>query len=153
MRSWRPWLIGGTFAVVAVVLSLSDLVPVVLRGVLDAAIVLWRRFEVAFGIDLDVNQDSIPWSSDEIAHLALWGGGMILLGLVLRHRKRADRVAVGLFGASVLLEVLQAFVTASRRLSLSDAAANGLGIMLGLTVVVVADFVMPTARSTAEAHR
>ena len=152
MRSWRPWLIGGTFAVVAVVLSLSDVVPVVLRGVLDAAIVFWRRFELAFGIDLDIDQNAIPWSSDEIAHLVLWGGGMILVGLTLRHRQRSDRVAVGLFGASVLLEVLQAFVTASRSLTLSDAAANGLGIMLGLTVVVVADLVMPSARSSAEAH-
>ncbi len=52
----------------------------------------------------------------------------------------------------MLLEVLQAFVTASRSLTLSDAAANGLGIMLGLTVVVVADLVMPSARSSAEAH-
>ncbi len=143
-------MIGGVFGAVAIVLSLSDRAPAFLKRLRSPLSALWRRFEVAFGIDLDVDQSSIPWRSDEIVHLALWGGGMVLVGLALRHRRQADRIAVGLFASSVVLEVLQAFVTVTRSLSLSDAAANGLGIMLGLSVVVVADLLLPAKRRTAE---
>lgn len=132
--------IGG-FALVAVVLSLSDRAPGIARGGGAVLEEIWHRIEVAFAIDVD--RGAIPWSFDEIGHLVLWGGGMLVLGLALRGRRRSDRLAVALFGASLLLEVLQALITARRSLSLGDAAANGLGIMLGLCVVVVAEMVWP----------
>lgn len=147
-------MIGGVFAVGAAVLSLSDRAPVIFRSMRSPARAVWRRIEVGFGFDSGVTRDSIPWASDEIGHLVLWGGGMVLVGLAFRHRQQADRLAVGLFAASVALEVLQALVTASRSLSLTDAAANGLGIMLGLTVVVAADLVLPNrTKHVAEASR
>ncbi|MGI9603150.1 MAG: hypothetical protein ACR2QE_14785 [Acidimicrobiales bacterium] len=141
MTSRRSILIAALFGMGAIVLSLSDRAPSVWKQVSSGLEEVWHRVEVAFAIDLD--RQTIPWTADEIGHLVLWGGGMVLLGLALRHRYRADRIAATLFVSSLLLEVLQALVTARRSLSLLDAAANGLGIMVGLTLVVAIELIWP----------
>ncbi|MDH3705291.1 MAG: hypothetical protein OES57_04455 [Acidimicrobiia bacterium] len=146
MTSRRTAAVAITFVAIAIVLSLSDRAPGLLRQLTDAGVAVWRRIEIAFAIDVD--RDAIPWTSDEIAHLMLWGGGMLILGLVLRTRVRPDRLAVALFASSLALEVLQALVTARRSLSLADSAANALGIMVGLSLVVAAGLLWPVRSPT-----
>ncbi len=148
MTSRRMLAIGAAFAGLAIVVSLSDRAPDVGRRIADMVQDVWHRVETALAIDID--REAIPWSADEIAHLLLWGGGMVLLGVALRNRYRPDRIAVGLFAASITLEILQVLVTAHRSLSLADGAANAVGIMLGLTVVVGIELVWPIRSPAAQ---
>jgi len=149
MTSRRTIALGMGFAVIATVLSLSDRAPGMVDRIGSALVDGWRRVEIALAID--VEREAIPWTDDVLGHLVLWGGGMVVLGLALRHRHRAGRLAVALFGASLALEVLQALVTASRSLSLADISANAFGIIAGLTVVTAVDLLSST-RSPAQPY-
>ncbi len=125
------------FVVLALSLSLSNRIPGVWRSAVNGFFAFGRTFERVFAVDF-IDRGDIPWRPDEIGHLVFWGAGMIVVGLVGRRRWQADNVAVALFASSLAIEVLQGALSAQRTMSLSDAIANSTGIMLGLTVVVIA---------------
>ncbi|NNE72591.1 MAG: hypothetical protein HKN26_02920 [Acidimicrobiales bacterium] len=127
----------GVFFLLASVLSLSSQVGPIWKASIRQIADIGRAIESLLPFNVIDRQD-IPFQPDEIGHLLLWGGGMVVLGL-LRRSVKTDVIAVGLFGASVGFEFLQATITTSRSLQITDIAANGFGIVLGLCIVVFVD--------------
>ena len=75
-----------------------------------------------------------PRGSDKLVHLLCYGA--LAVGAVQLFATRAAllRVAVGLVALGVALELAQEAFTQSRMLDPRDAAANTLGVLLGLLV-------------------
>ncbi len=136
------------------VLALAFLVMVVLwlslssRGfsavgdAADGARVVVRGFEDSLETDL-VSRSDVPWAADEVAHLLGWSTVMVMVGLLFRSRRSLGDLAVGVFGASVGIELLQKFVTTSRQLEAEDISANSLGVMMGLIFLVALERLWP----------
>ena len=146
------WIGATAFAVVALVLSLSDRAPRLFKQFRQLAVAAWRAGEDLFAVDL-LNRSDIPWAADELGHIALWGMGMVILGLGFRRRVPADVLAAGLFIAGIGVEVLQRVATSGRKMEITDIGANGIGILLGLVVVVAVGAVTPLATSTLSTTR
>jgi hypothetical protein len=124
------------FACAALILSMSDDMPKLLRAGLWRAIAIGTATEHRLSIDL-FDRTDLGLAPDEFGHLILWGAGMLGIGLATRNRFQASFVAVTLFGASLSLEVGQSLLTTNRATSIGDALANATGIMAGLTALVV----------------
>lgn len=108
----------------------------------DGARVVVRGVEETLDADL-VSRNDIPWERDEIAHLVGWGSVMVAVGLLFRSRRSLGDLAVGVFAASIVIEVLQKVVTTTRRLEAEDISANSLGVMVGLMSLVALERLMP----------
>ena len=90
-----------------------------------------------------IDRSDIPWAADEVFHLVGWGSVTFVIGFLLRARRSLADIAVGVFGASFAVEVLQGVATTSRTMSAEDVSANALGIMLALMVLVAAERLIP----------
>ncbi len=146
------WIGAAAFAVVALGLSLSDRAPLLFKQFRHVAVGAWRSGERVLAVDI-LNRSDIPWAADELGHMALWGMGMVVLGLLFRHRVPVDVLAAGLFVSSIGVEVLQRVATAGRAMEFTDIGANGIGILLGLVVVVATTAISKSAISKSEARR
>ncbi len=126
----------AAFAGAAFVISLSGAMPGLWRAALALAARIGTSIEYRLSID-PFDRTDLGLASDELGHLILWGFGMLSIGLITRNRFPASFVAVSLFAASLALEVGQSLLTTNRSMSLGDAHANAVGIMVGLSAVVV----------------
>lgn len=151
---------GSRLAATLGVLALAVLVLVVLyfslstRGfaavgdAADGARVVVRGVEETLDTDL-VSRSDVPWERDEVAHLIGWGSVMVVVGLLFRSRRSLGDLAVGVFGASIAIELMQKLFTSTRRLEAEDISANSLGVMLGLIFLVALERLMPPKRTAA----
>ncbi len=108
----------------------------------DGARVVVRGVEETLDADL-VSRSDVPWERDEVAHLIGWGSVMVATGLLFRSRRALGDLAVGVFGASVAIELMQKLLTTTRRLEAEDISANALGIMVGLMFLVALERLVP----------
>lgn len=114
----------------------------------DGARIVVRGVEDSLDADL-VSRSDVPWAADEIAHLLGWGTVMVFVGLLFRNRRSLGDLAVGVFGASICIELLQKFLTTNRQLEAEDISANSLGVMLGLIFLVALERLWPPHRTFA----
>lgn len=145
-------LLGGLlagFLLVATVLLLSDRAGGMGGRVKAFIIGVGETFERAFGVDW-LDRDSIPGTFDQIGHAALWGTGMLVLGLAFRRWIHPLATAVAITAISISFEFLQATATTSRKLDPGDAVANTVGVLIALVVVllvgVLIDFIVRPLR-------
>ncbi len=108
----------------------------------DGARVVVRGVEETLDADL-VSRSDVPWERDEVAHLVGWGSVMIVAGMLFRSRRALGDLAVGVFGSSVAIELMQKLLTETRRLEAEDISANALGIMVGLMFLVALERLVP----------
>jgi len=133
-RRLFTWAILGGFTAVVTVASLSDRAPRFVPRITDLTVRVGRRFEAVSNTDL-VDVSSIPGRTDQIGHFLLWGAGMLAIGWLTRKRIPVAATACLLFAASIAVEFLQVRWTATRQLEVTDAVANGLGILLAAIAV------------------
>lgn len=134
------------FALVLVVvlwLSLSSRGLSAVGDAADGARVVVRGVENSLDADL-VSRSDVPWEKDEVAHLLGWGSLMLVVGVAFRSRRGLGDLAVGVFGASIAIEVAQKLLTTTRRLEAEDISANALGVMLALMVLVALERLVPS---------
>ena len=108
----------------------------------DGARVVVRGVEETLDADL-VSRSDVPWERDEVAHLIGWGSVMVATGLLFRSRRALGDLAVGVFGASVAIELMQKLLTTTRRLEAEDISANALGVMVALMFLVALERIVP----------
>lgn len=108
----------------------------------DGARVLVRGVEDTLDADL-VSRSDVPWAADEVAHLMGWGAVMCAVGLLFRNRRSLGDLAVGVFAASVAVELMQKAITTTRSLEAEDISANALGVMVGLMLLVALERLVP----------
>ena len=90
-----------------------------------------------------ISRSDVPWERDEVAHLVGWGSVMVATGFLFRSRRSLGDLAVGVFAASVSIELMQKLFTANRQLEAEDISANSLGIMVGLMFLVALERLAP----------
>lgn len=108
----------------------------------DGARTVVRGVEETLDTDL-VSRSDVPWEKDEVAHLVGWGSVMVFVGILFRSRRSLGDLAVGVFAASVGIEILQKLVTANRQLEAEDISANSLGVIVGLMFLVALERLAP----------
>jgi|GEM_PF-1755897 len=108
----------------------------------EGARVVVRGVEDSLDADL-VSRSDVPWAADEVAHLLGWSTVMVFIGVLFRSRRSLGDLAVGVFGASIVIELLQKFATTSRQLEAEDISANSLGVMMGLVFLVALQRLWP----------
>jgi hypothetical protein len=142
-RPWhRPptWLraITGFLGVVAVAsitaIMLSDRAPGVLERIFgDVAQRISERIDASERLP---STDQLP-ESDFIVHLGLWAGAAVLVGWALWTWRGLIVGALALLAASLVVEAAQGVYSDTRAVEAHDAAANALGIGLGVTVAAL----------------
>jgi hypothetical protein len=132
----RSNLTIAAFVGAASVLSMSGRMPALWHSFARWGLRLGSAIEARLSIDF-VDRNDLGFGVDEVGHLILWASGMVVIGLIARHRFRADVIAVCLFGASLALELAQGAFASGRSMAVGDVIANATGIMVGLSVVVV----------------
>lgn len=73
---------------------------------------------------------------DTLAHVSLWAGAMILIGLATWSWRSLAGAVVLVVAASTALELAQETLSPTRITEWSDVVANLVGIAVGLAVVV-----------------
>lgn len=135
----------GAFALVAVTTSLSDRAPQALRSARERQAQITDEIEETFDVDVRqiVDRNEIPFETDDILHLIGWTVGTIIVGTSLRRWIRIEELAVLVFAGSVLIEVAQPMYSATRQFQIGDITTNALGVMCGLTVIVILQRLRP----------
>ena len=82
-----------SFAMAAVVLSLSDRAPLAYRDARRSVMGFVGGVQDRAGVHV-LHRADVPLAADQAGHLVLWFCGAVVLGLALR--RRADRLVVGL---------------------------------------------------------
>lgn len=142
-------VIAVAVGVVAVLwLSLSSRGFSMVGDAADGARVVVRGVEGQLDTNI-IDRSDVPWAADEVAHLLGWGGMMVAVGLAFRTRRSLSDLAVGVFGASIGIEVMQKLFTTSRSMEAEDISANALGVMLGLMFLVALARLVPKERSAS----
>lgn len=142
-------VIAVALGVVAVLwLSLSSRGFAVVGDAADGARVVVRGVEGQLDTNL-VDRSDIPWAADEVAHLLGWSSLMVIVGLGFRARRSLADLAVGLFAASIGIEVMQKVFISGRSMEAEDISANALGIMLGLMLLVALERLWPAREPSA----
>ena len=126
----------GFFGVLGV-LSLADRAPDRVETGLRAGRDIGRRGERTFGFDL-VDRSDIPLAWDTAGHIVLWFVAAVLATTAFGRRVPTWVIAAVLFIGSAAVEIAQGWLSFSREPSLSDLAANGAGVVAGVTIVVFA---------------
>ena len=140
-------VLAVALGVVAVLwLSLSSRGFSVAGDAADQARIVVRGVESTLDTNI-IDRSDIPWELDEVAHLVGWGSITLVSGFLLRARRSLSDIAVGVFGASFRIEILQAVLTTSRTMQAEDVSANALGVMLGLMVLVALERLIPSWRT------
>lgn len=127
-------ILGGIVAV----LSFADSAPDVIRGFLRSAARVISGVQDLVGVQL-IDVRNLPFEWDTAGHFVLWAAVAVIGRWALRHRVTAVSLGLGCFAASYLVEIGQSVLTVSRRPDLRDLAANALGIVVGLVLVVAAE--------------
>lgn len=135
-RGWRavPLLLSlGAFAANAVIL-LSDRAPGLFRRLsvrVDAGV---HRAAGAAGVDVPGGSVRVPQSDFDV-HVLIWAVAALLVGLATWSWFSLFLASGTVFGASVVLELSQHFLSRSRTVQLADVAANAVGVVTGLCAV------------------
>ena len=127
-------VLGGIVAV----LSFADGAPGVIHRLLRSTARVVSGVQDLVGVQL-VDLRDLPFEWDVVGHFVLWAAVAVVGWWALRHRVTAVSLGFGCFAASYLVEIGQSVLTVSRRPDLRDLAANALGIVAGLVVVVGAE--------------
>ncbi len=96
---------------------------------------LSRRLDASERVDVRALGEATP-PSDTLVHVIAWAVVMVLVGLATWSWRSLVAGGVGVAVLSVLVEVAQGPLTATRNTELSDIAANLAGITAGLLVVI-----------------
>lgn len=113
-------------------LLLSDRAPGVVESVFGERVrQLWERIDTSERVDLPPTSE-LP-STDFLVHVAIWAVVAGLVGLAVWTWRGLAVSAVLLGAASVGVELAQGRFATTRAVEGSDAAANLLGIGLGVT--------------------
>lgn len=144
-RGWRivPLLLAVVAFGVNLAILLSDRAPGLFRRLslkVDAGV---TRAANAAGAQSDVR---VPQSDVDI-HIALWAMATLLVGLAMWSWASLFLSAGAVLCASLVVEGSQAFLTATRTVQASDAAANVVGVVVGLVAVVAVAGAWRLARS------
>ena len=126
--------------------SLSDSAPSRLDEAAGDGRDVASALEDRVGIDV-VDRSDIPYSVMELYHLVGWFSGTVLIGLAAGRRFGVGEIAAAMFGASVLIEILQSTTTSIRAFELEDIGVNATGILVGLTFVLMVFRSRPRPRS------
>jgi len=133
------------FGIVAITTSLSDRAPQALRQARDTQAQVVDDIEETFDVDVRriVDRNDIPFENDDILHLIGWASGTTLVGFALRRYIRIEEIAVIVFAGSVLIEVAQPIYSDTRVFQIGDITTNALGVMIGLTLIVILQRLRP----------
>jgi len=134
------------FVLLVLWLSLSSRGFSAVGDAAEGARVVVRGVEETLDADL-VSRSDVPWERDEVAHLIGWGSIMVVAGMAFRNRRSLSDIAVGVFGASIAIEVMQKLFTSTRELEAEDISANSLGVMVGLMFLVALHRLVPPRNS------
>jgi len=131
-RFLRPLVFFG-FLVAIGLLSFADRASGLVKGVWATV----RRFgsfgERLFGLDV-VDRGDIPLAFDTLGHLALWSIAGMLAYSAFGRRTTRSFLIVSLVTLSAGVEVGQGFLSSTRQPQLSDLAANGVGVAVGVSI-------------------
>jgi len=133
----RPWsaarLVAAALAFatlgVAGLVMLSDRAPGLLRRVSE-------RIDATDSTAIQAVGQATP-PSDTLVHLVAWGTVMVLVGLATWSWRSLGVAAIAVFALSAATEVAQGSLTLTRNTELSDLAANFVGVLAGLALVVL----------------
>jgi hypothetical protein len=140
LARWRP--ITALLAVVALfavgAMMLSDRAPGLLSDASERVIVrIDDRVPEARARLYHAVAGTAAEERDVQAHVALWAGATLLLGLTSWSWRSLAGVTALVLGASAGLELVQERLAPSRITEQSDLVANTAGVLLGLVLVVV----------------
>ena len=129
-------LVAVPFSLMTAILLLADRAPGMTIGRVPALWNLGSRIQSRLGIDL-IDRTDIPFELDTIGHLGLWfvAGALARALTPLSVRSRVLMALMLLI--STLMEVGQGFLTSGRNVSFSDAAANIVGVTLGVVAIMI----------------
>lgn len=119
--------VGSTLA-----LMMSDRAPGLLRRIFGAAAERLSARLDASGRAAAIAADPRLPESDAIVHVALWAVAMLLIGLTVWSWVGVVSAAAAVFALGVVIELAQGRATETRAVELSDVAANGAGVALGV---------------------
>ncbi len=123
--------VGLVFLAGVGLLSLSDRAPGYSVVGLRRGRSLVRSIEARSGHNW-LDRSDIPLAWDTAGHLALWAVAGLLTWAALGRRLGAPFIIVGLISLSAGIEVAQVLLSSTRMAELSDVAANGAGVTLGV---------------------
>lgn len=129
-------LVAVPFSLMTAVLLLADRAPGLTIGRAPALWALGSRIQSRLGIDL-IDRTDIPFELDTIGHLGLWFVAGALARALTPPSVRSRVLLMLMLIVSTLMEVGQGFLTAGRNVSVSDAVANTVGVVLGLMAVTI----------------
>ena len=145
-------LFFAAFALSVTVLSLSDAVPALTKSISNVLFAVGRRVDNL--LPLDFERDDIPWRFDKIGHAAVWGTGMLGMGLGLRKRLGLITVALMMIAVSFSFELLQGIFTATRSVSMEDGIGNVAGIVMATVLIaMIAPFIDRAIERQGEKQR
>ncbi len=135
----------AAFGIVAITTSLSDRAPQALRKARERQGQVTTQIEETFDVDVRriVDRNDIPFETDDILHLTGWMVGTIIVGTSLRRWVRIEELAVLVFAGSVAIELAQPMYSSTRQFQIGDITTNALGVMCGLTVIVILQRLRP----------
>ncbi len=118
------------------VLSMADRAPDLIHGLLATTRDQAHALEIRFGTDF-VDRGDLPFEWDTMSHFMSWAAAGLLGHIMVRRRFSSVLLGLGLFAMSAAIEVAQPFLSSTRSLSLTDLTANGLGIILGISMAAI----------------
>ena len=126
-------LVLGTTA-----LLLSDRAPGLYEDGFARLMRVLAHVRNAVGLDDDdIGRQDIPVGDQTLGHAVLFFGVTVAAAFVLRRRVRPWIVALVVFGASALFEVLQPLLSVARTEQSQDFVANAIGALVGWVVVTL----------------
>lgn len=146
-------LLGVGASLTTVALLLSDQAPGILDALFGArARSLWERIDGAERAGTLPAGSEIT-STDFVAHVAIWAIVTVLIGLTMWTWRGLAMSAVGLAGASLVLELAQGRYATTRTVQLTDALANLVGVALGVAVAAACYIVWSTGAAVVRNRR
>lgn len=123
-------------AALVLVLAVADRSPEILADFARPAVALTADLARQLGVDPPRWAHSLWAHPALVFHLIQWavlafGATMIVSGQV-----RVLASAIGLFAASILVEVLQGELSATREFDTTDVIANGIGVVVGVAIAL-----------------
>ena len=141
-------IIAIPFIVALVVLLLSDRAPGLTEAGLRKSVAVGQKVEGRTGVDL-VDRTDLPFTWEEIGHFGLWAVAAVLAYTLFSRRASITQIICGVFALSATFELAQFFFTSTRQLEWGDLTVNGLGVVFGVALAMIASHI----RRPAEAGR
>ncbi len=141
----------GVVAVASIAaIMLSDRAPSALERIFgDVAQRISDRIDASERLP---STDQLP-ESDFIVHFGLWAGAAVLVGWALWTWRGLIVGALALLATSLVVEAAQGVYSDTRAVEAHDAAANALGVGLGVTVVALSYLVWSAIAALSERLR